>query len=82
MPQVVFFPPHVGFATKTFHAFLISPIHHTFPTYLIFLDWVTLVIFDDEYCFILCQSRYSSVFIYLFIYYVYFIYNLYCLFVN
>jgi len=41
------FPP--SFPTKIFYEFLVSILRATCPTHLIFLDFITLLVFDEEY---------------------------------
>jgi hypothetical protein len=37
------------FATKPLYVFSFSPVHHPCPAHLIFLDWITQIIFGEEY---------------------------------
>lgn len=52
------------FLTETFHAFLLSPMRSTFPSYLILLGVIVVIIFGEGYktwSFSLCSSLQPSV---------------------
>jgi hypothetical protein len=38
-----------GFPTDNLHTFLFSPIRATFPAHLILLDFIILIILDEDY---------------------------------
>jgi hypothetical protein len=38
-----------GFPTNILHAFLLSPIHATYPAHLILLDLIIQIIYGEEY---------------------------------
>jgi hypothetical protein len=40
-----------GFPTSILHAFVLSPIHTTFPAHLILLDLIILILLEEEYRF-------------------------------